>query len=109
MRHRLHGRVRNRKVGDLMTTIDLDRLDDVVRAAMNEPALTAEEQMERRIDSLVRDLDELMAFAANPETVDLVQGQRVGVGQIIIRAQLIGSFLMERAQKPGLRVVQNNG
>ena len=67
---------------------------------------TAEVQMERRVDSLVRDLDELIAFAANPETVDLVQSQRAGVGQIITRAQLVGSFLMER--KPGtLRIVKN--
>jgi hypothetical protein len=65
--------------------------------------------MERRIDSLVRDLDELCAFANNPETVDLVQAHRAGVGQIIMRAQLIGSFLMSHSQKPGLRVVQNNG
>ena len=80
---------------------------EAVRAAMDEPALTAEEQMERRIDSLVRDLDELCAFAANPETVDLVQGQRAGIGQIITRAQLIGSFLMARNQKPGLKVISN--
>ena len=88
-----------------MTTVDLDRLDDIVRAAMNEPPLSAEEQMERRIDSLVRDLDELCAFAANPETVDLVQAHRAGIGQIITRAQLVGAFLMTHAQKPGLRVV----
>jgi hypothetical protein len=41
-------------------------------------AETAEIQMERRIDALVRDLDELCAFAANPETVDLVQAHRAG-------------------------------
>lgn len=84
---------------------------EAVSSAMEEflEAETAEVQMERRVDSIIRELDELCAFAANPETVDLVQGQRIGVGQIITRAQLIGSFLMARNQKPGLRVVQNNG
>jgi hypothetical protein len=94
-------------MGAVMETVDLDRLDDVIREAMQEPALTAEEQMERRVDSIIRDLDELCAFASNKETVDLVEAQRIGVGQIIMRAQLIGSFLMARNQKPGLRVISN--
>jgi hypothetical protein len=94
----------------VFSQLDMDRqMLEAVSRAMEEPALTAEEQMERRIDSLVRDLDELCKFAANPETVDLVQGQRAGVGQIVTRATLIASFLMAREQKPGLRVVQNNG
>jgi len=71
---------------------------EAVSSAMEEflEAETAEVQMERRVDSIIRELDELCAFAANPETADLVQGQRIGVGQIITRAQLIGSFLMAR-------------
>jgi hypothetical protein len=92
----------------VFSQLDMDRqLIEAVSRAMEEPALTAEEQMEIRIDALVRDLDELCKFAANPETVDLVQGQKAGVGQIITRAQLIGSFLMAHSQKPGLRVVKN--
>jgi hypothetical protein len=88
----------------VMSELDLDRqLLEAVSNAMQEPVLSSQEQMERRIDGLVRDLDELIAFAANPETVDLVEAQRVGVGQIISRAQLIGSFLMARPQK--LRLV----
>jgi hypothetical protein len=73
--------------------------------AMREPVLSAEEQIERKVDSIIRELDELVAMAANPETVDLVEVQRIGVGQIISRAQLIGSFLMSRPAK--LRVVNN--
>lgn len=90
-----------------ISELDLDRqLLDAVSSAMQEPALSAEEQMERRIDSIIRDLDELVAFAANPETVDLIDGQRIGVGQIISRAQLIGSFLMARSPNK-LRVISN--
>jgi hypothetical protein len=89
--------------------LDLDRqLLDAVSSAMQEPVLSPEEQMERKIDSIVRDLDELVAFAANRETVDLVEAQRVGVGQIISRAQLIGSFLLASSQKSAFRIVQNN-
>jgi hypothetical protein len=79
---------------------------EFVSDAMKEPALSAEEQMERRVDSIIRDLDELIAFAANSETVDLVEGQRIGVGQIVSRAQLVASFLMARNPNK-LRVVSN--
>jgi hypothetical protein len=79
---------------------------EFVSDAMKEPALSAEEQMERRVDSIIRDLDELIAFAANSETVDLVEAQRVGVGQIVSRAQLIASFLMARNPSK-LRVISN--
>jgi hypothetical protein len=79
---------------------------EFVSDAMKEPALSAEEQMERRVDSIIRDLDELIAFAANAETVDLVEGQRIGVGQIVSRAQLVASFLLSRNPNK-LRVVSN--
>lgn len=80
---------------------------EAVREAMNDPVLTAEEQLERKCDWLVRELDEIVAMAANKETVDLVEGQRVAVGQIVMRAQLVAAFLMTR--QPQLKVVQNNG
>lgn len=65
----------------------------------------AETQIEYRIDCVVRELDELCAMASNPETVDLIEGQRVGVGQIITRAQLIGAFLMARKPVSPIRRV----
>ena len=77
-----------------------------VSLAMEEPEDTAELQIERRADYVLRELDELMLLAANPETVDLVEGQRVIIGQILTRAQLIASFLM--ARKPRLTVVSNH-
>jgi len=77
-----------------------------VSNALREPILTAEEQIERKVDSIVRELDELCAMAANSETVDLVDGQRPGIGQIISRAQLIGSFLMARSPNK-FRVISN--
>lgn len=61
---------------------------------------TAEEQVERRCDSIIRELDELCAMAANAETVDLIERERIAVGQIITRAQLIGAFLLARQPAP---------
>jgi len=74
-----------------------------IRAVMSDTALSQEEQMERRLDWIIRELDELCAMAANPETVDIVDNQSIGIGQIISRAQLIASFLL--ARKPQLKVV----
>ena len=62
---------------------------------MPDPLLSAEEQMERRVDGIIRELDELIAFASNRETVDLVAGQRVAVGQMMTRIQLLASFINE--------------
>ena len=87
-----------------MSELDLDRqLLDAISEAMKEPGLSPAEQIERKIDWVVRELDELCAMANDPETVDLVNSQRVGIGQIISRSQLIGAFLMTR--QPGLKVV----
>lgn len=83
---------------------DLDRhLLDAVSEALKEPGLSPAEQVERKIDWVVRELDELCLLANNPETVELVEEQKVGIGQIISRSQLIGSFLL--ARKPSLKVV----
>jgi len=78
-----------------------------IHAVMSDPLLSQEEQLERRLDWIVRELDEVCAMAANPETVEVVDKQRVGVGQIVSRSQLIASFLL--ARKPGPKVVANNG
>jgi hypothetical protein len=80
---------------------------ETVREAMNDPVLSAEEQIERRADWIIRELDELCALASNAETVDLVEGQQLAIGQMNTRVTLILSFLATR--KPHLTVVRNNG
>lgn len=68
---------------------------ETVRAVMaGEPA---EVQIEYRVDCIVRELDELCALASNPETVDLIEQQRPGIGQILVRSQIIASLLMARS------------
>lgn len=76
--------------------MDYDQTLVDVSSSLREPVLSAEEQIERKIDGIVRELDELCAMAANPETVDLIDHERVGIGQIVSRSQLIASFLMAR-------------
>lgn len=80
-------------------TESLDLVLDRVRAELEE-GQSAEEQIERRLDYIVRELDEFCAMANNPETVDLIEGQRIAVGQIVTRAQLIAAFLMSRQPAP---------
>lgn len=82
-------------------------MEEAISDAMREPVLTAELQIERRVDFLIRELDELCAMAANVETVDLVERQQIAIGQMNTRVQLILSFLASR--KPRLTVVSNNG
>jgi hypothetical protein len=78
-------------------------LNDIRKEMAGEPAAV---QIEYRIDALVREMDELCALAANAETVDLVEQQKIGIGRIATRSQLILSLLL--ARKPsGLRIVKN--
>jgi hypothetical protein len=81
-----------------------DTLEAIRKEMAGEPAET---QVEYRMDCVLRELDEFMAMAANPETVDLVAKNKRLMGMIITRSQLIGSFLLCRETIPGLRVVQN--
>lgn len=89
-----------------MTT--MGELEDLFREAMAEPVLSAEEQIERRVDSIIREMDELVCMANNPETVDLIEAQAIGVGQIRFRAGMVLMFL-EARKVPKLKMVQNNG
>jgi hypothetical protein len=48
-----------------------------------------QEDIERRIDALVRELDEIFVLAANPETARMVAVERRGIGQVRMRCDLI--------------------
>jgi hypothetical protein len=63
----------------------------------------AEMQIEYRLDCIIRELDEMCGLAANAETIDLIEKNRIAIGQIKTRADLIASFLMSR--KPGPTLV----
>ena len=51
--------------------------------------MTDKEDIERRLDFLVRELDELCALAKNPETAKFLHSQKIVIGQIYARASLI--------------------
>jgi len=74
--------------------MDYEEKLDAVRHEM-----TAEEQIERRCDFLIRELDEICRLATNAETVDLVEREHIAIGQIVVRAQLAAALLM--AKHPG--------
>jgi hypothetical protein len=79
-------------------------LEAVRKEMAGEPA---EIQIEYRLDVVLREMDEFVAMAANPETIDLIEQNKILIGQIMTRTQLICSFLMARNQKLGLRVISN--
>jgi hypothetical protein len=53
-------------------------------------------------------LDDIMAIAADPNTKHLVLKERVAIGQLVSRAQLIASFMIVSG-KPGHLMVVSNG
>lgn len=74
----------------------------VVRDAMSEQPLSI--QVEYRIDRVISELDELMALAAGEDTSSAVESNKIGLGQILTRAQLIVSFLTAR-ETPKFKVI----
>jgi hypothetical protein len=63
-------------------------------------------QMEYRIDRIIAEINELCVLASNQETAHLIEAQKIGIGLIMSRAELVLKILM--ARKPtGLRIVQN--
>jgi hypothetical protein len=67
---------------------------------------SAEVQIERRADFILRELDEFCALATHHETADLIDSQRIAIGQIMTRTQLILSFLQQR-NLGRLRIISN--
>lgn len=73
---------------------------------MTEYTPSPAEQLERRLDFLIRELDEFCAMAREPDTADLIAGEAIGIGQARTRCELILSFLDTR--KPNqLRIIRN--
>ena len=84
---------------------DYDLMLQEVSQIVGEPVLSAEEQIERKVDAIIRELDEMCAMATHPETVDLIAGQKIAFGQMLVRMQLILSFIL--ASKPAFKVIRN--
>ncbi len=76
-----------------------DEILEQIKIAM-EYVPTEQERIGHRLDFIVRELDEFCGMAVDPETVDLIERERIAIGQIVTRAQLISSFLMARQPQP---------
>lgn len=86
-----------------MSELDADL--ELVRQAMDEQPLSPREEVERKVDAIIRELDELCAMANNPDKADLVETQKVAFGQMALRIQLIMGFLLAR-QPATFRIVR---
>lgn len=67
-----------------------------ISIAMGEPGQSAEEQIERRIDALITELDELTEMVVNDATADLVEGQKRLIGMLFARCGTLVRLLVAR-------------
>jgi len=74
-------------------------IEDIVAEALKE------EPVAQSINSILSVMDQLMAKAANPATVNEIAAEAIGIGQIRSRAELILSFLEVRKPQ-GLRLIK---
>lgn len=84
---------------------DLDLTLQTIRE-MIEPTPTERAQIfiERTVSSIINDLDQLCAFAADPSTVTFIEAEKIGIGMAATRMQLLQSLLLAR-QSPNLKMV----
>ena len=73
-------------------------------ALLASPEVSADQACETALNAL----DDLMVLAANQQTAHLVWANKIFIGQILTRAQLVASVLMAVEQKAGqLKVIRN--
>lgn len=85
---------------------------DTIQQAMHEPSTPseiAEQRIVRSVNSVLDELDDLIAMAADndqPEVQALVCAEQIRLGQVASRIQLLLSFIQSR-QPTKLRVISN--
>lgn len=89
-----------------MSDLDWDRqVLDAVENALNQPPVTPEEEVEAKLDWILRELDEVCAMAKDPIKSDLVAPQKRLIGMIEGRIDLIIGFLLAK-HPPSFRIVR---
>lgn len=92
---------------------DLDQDLQTIRRVMEDDmgeGLSPEEQLERRCDGIIRELDEVLAMAVDPNKVDLIEGEYQSISQMLVRVEIVASILNQRAEKARrIRLVADNG
>jgi hypothetical protein len=85
-------------------------MEDIIQAALDDEPSTADElarsQVAMRLNSMISELDEFVAMAANGETVDLIEAEALAFGQVYSRVNLIVAFLQAHKPKPQFRLVK---
>ena len=71
-----------------------------------EPGQSPEEQIERKVQSLITELDELCVMAKDPLGADLLDNQLTLLSVVSNRARTALDLLLAR-QQPRLRMVRN--
>ena len=79
---------------------DMMPIEEIVQFALDD------EPVGQSVNSILNALDDLIAMAANPATVNEIAAEAIGIGQIRSRAELILSFL-EARKTLSLKVVKN--
>lgn len=91
---------------------DLDQDLQTIRRVMEDDmgeGLSPEEQLERRCDGIIRELDEVLAMAVDPNKVDLIEGEYQSISQMLVRVEIVASILNQRAEKARrIRLVADN-
>jgi len=89
----------------VFSEIDMD-FQAVQQAMEPTPAERSQIYVERTVTSIINDLDQLCAFAADPATAGFIEAEKIAIGQIVTRATLIQSFLLARYPSK-LKVIGN--
>lgn len=88
-----------KEIEEIIARVYQERGDEPAEPRLSDPAVS----IPRMINGIVADLDELMIAAREPDKAQFVEAELPAFGQMIMRAQLIASFI--DAHKPPLKVV----
>ena len=79
----------------VFSEIDMD-LQAVQQAMEPTPAERSQIYVERTVTSIINDLDQLCAFAADPATAGFIEAEKIAIGMAATRIQLLQSLLLAR-------------
>ena len=89
----------------IMSEIDMD-LQAVQQAMEPTPTERSQIYVERTVTSIINDLDQLCAFAADPATAGFIEAEKIAIGTAATRIQLLQSLLLAR-RAPTLRTIHH--
>lgn len=79
----------------VMSDLDLT-LQTICEVMEPTPTELSQIYVERTVSSIINELDQLCAFAADPSTVAFIEAEKIAVGMAATRMQLLQSLLLAR-------------